>query len=244
RCGESGKPTGAFIKRSCHRGSTIFQQGPVLVKPLAPAPTIDRERRRPTHERLAALLAKHAPFDGRFELALPGTHAIRLSGPMASPARGTLRPMLCIVAQGAKVVMLGREIFEYDTRRMLVFSVDLPVTGQIRRATPAEPYLCFRLDLDAYRIAELALRVFPNGAPRSHNMRGLYVATATDEIVDAAGRLLALMSQPQDAALLGPLIVDEILIRLLRGPVGGRVAQIGYADSAVQRIARAVSEIR
>lgn len=152
--------------------------------------------------------------------------------------------MLCIVAQGAKMVMLGREVFEYDTSRMLVFSIDLPVAGQVLRASQAEPYLCFRLDLDPYRIAELALRVFPNGVPRPENMRGLYVANASDEIVDAASRLLTLLSQPADADLLGPLVVDEILIRLLRSPVGSRVAQIGYADSAVQRVARAVAAIR
>jgi AraC-like DNA-binding protein len=212
---------------------------------LRPAPRIDMDRRHsPALRRLASLLAAHAPHDGRFPLRLSGTHAIRFSRPNPTPMRATLQPMLCIVAQGAKVVMLGREVFEYDTRRMLVFSVDLPVSGQVLRASPAEPYLCLRLDLDPYRIAQLALRVFPNGLPRPENTRGLYVATATEEIVDAASRLLALMSQPADAELLGPLVIDEILIRLLRSPVGSRVAQIGYVDSGVQRIARAVSEIR
>ena len=216
-----------------------------IVTPLRPALRIDMDRRQPSaHRRLASLLAAHTPHDGGFPLRLPGTHAIRFSRPTTAPTRATLRPMLCIVAQGAKVVMLGREVFEYDTKRMLVFSIDLPVAGQVLRASPSEPYLCLRLDLDPYRIAQLALRCFPNGLPRTENMRGLYVASVTDEIVDAAARLLELMSQPADAELLGPLVIDEILIRLLRSPVGSRVAQIGYVDSGVQRIARAVSEIR
>ncbi|ODS52875.1 MAG: AraC family transcriptional regulator [Acidobacteria bacterium SCN 69-37] len=202
------------------------------------------QHRTPAHRELAALLAAHAPHDGGFALRVPGVHAIRFSRPTTSPTRATLRPMLCIVAQGAKVVMLGRDVFEYDANRMLVFSIDLPVAGQVLRASPAEPYLCLRLDLDPYRIAALALRVFPEGVPAPTDMRGLYVASASDEIVDAASRLLALVSQPSDAELLAPLIIDEILIRLLRSPVGSRVAQIGYVDSGVQRIARAVSEIR
>ena len=37
----------------------------------------------------------------------------------------------------------------------------------------------------------------------------------TDDIVDAVTRLLDLMAQPEDADLLGPLVIDEILIRLL-----------------------------
>ncbi len=198
----------------------------------------------PAHSRLASLLAAYAPHDGRFELRLPGTHAIRLSRTATVPTQAALRPMICIVAQGSKVVMLGREVFEYDANRMLVFSVDLPVGGQVLRASSAEPYLCLRLDLDPYRVADLALRVFPDGVPRTEASRGLYVTPVTPDIVDAASRLLGLMADPADAALFGPLVVDEILLRLLRSPVGGRVAQIGYADSSVQRIAQAVSEIR
>ena len=52
------------------------------------------------------------------------------------------------------------------------------------------------------------------------------------------------MAHPEDANLLAPLVVDEILIRLLRTPIGGRVAQIGNPKSGVQRVAEAVSWIR
>ena len=43
---------------------------------------------------------------------------------------------------------------------------------------------------------------------------------------------------------LGPLVVDEILIRLLRTPIGTRVAQIGEPKSGVHQVAEAVSWIR
>jgi len=201
-------------------------------------------RRTLVHHKLAELLAARAPREGLFELALPGTFAIRLSRPNSEPMRATLRPMLCLVAQGAKTIALGHQEFDYDASRMLIFSVDLPVSGQVRRASPSEPYLCFRLDLDPLRIAELALRVFPSGVPRPENPLGLYVGDVNEEIVDAATRLVALMSRPDEARLLGPLLVDEILIRLLRSSVGDRVAQIGCDDSGLQRIARAVAEIR
>jgi AraC-like DNA-binding protein len=218
--------------------------GPIVTLPRHAA-RIDTQRHESrTHRRLAALLAAYAPHDGRFELRLPGTYAIRLSRASNERIHGTLRPMLCLVAQGAKLIMLGRSVFEYDPSRMLVLSVDLPVAGQVLRASADAPYLCFRLDLDPVRIAELSLRVFPRGVPRPDDSRGVYVADSDEQIVEAASRLIALMSQPADAALLGPLVVDEILIRLLRSSVGTRVAQMGYADSAVQRVARAVSELR
>jgi len=159
-------------------------------------------------------------------------------------AYATLGPALCVVAQGAKVVMLGREVLEYDPERLLVFAVGLPVSAQVTRASRKDPYLGFTLDLDPTRVAELAARVYPHGVPKASDSRGLYVGRATDAIVDAVTRLLDLMAEAEDADLLGPLAVDEILIRLLRTPIGRRVAQIGQPKSGVQRVAAAISWIR
>jgi AraC-like DNA-binding protein len=194
--------------------------------------------------RLTHLLAAHTPHDGRFPLRLPGAHAIRFSRLSSEPMYATVSPCVCIVAQGAKAVMLGREVFEYDAARMLIFAVDLPVSGQVTRASRKDPYLCFRLDLDPARVAELAARVFPQGVPKAADDLGLYNGRATDGIVEAVARLLELMTHPEDADLLGPLVVDEILIRLLRTAIGSRVAAIGQPKSGVQRIAAAVTWIR
>ena len=194
--------------------------------------------------RLANVIARYAPHDGVFPLRLPGTYALRRSRITSELVHATLSPSLCIVAQGAKVVMLGSDVFEYDPARMLVFAVDLPVSGQVTRASQRDPFLGFKLDLDATRVGELAARVYPRGIPKPTDNRGLYVGLATDDIVDTASRLLGLMARPEDVDLLGSLVVDEILIRLLRTPIGPRVAQIGAAKSGVHQIAEAVSWIR
>jgi AraC-like DNA-binding protein len=194
--------------------------------------------------RLAALLASYAPHDGAFQLRLPGTYAIRLSHTTAEASHATLGPALCVAAQGAKVIILGRDVVEYDPAHLLVFSVDLPVSSQVTRASRKDPYLGFTMELDPGRVSELAARVYPRGIPRASDNRGLYVGRSTDAIVDAVSRLLELMAHAEDANLLGPLVVDEILIRLLRTPIGKRVAQIGEPKSGVRRVADAVAWIR
>lgn len=193
---------------------------------------------------LANLIARYAPHDGVFPLRLPGVYALRVGRVTSEPVHATLGPALCIVAQGAKTMMLGREVLEYDPARMLVLAVDLPVAGQVTRASQRDPYLGFRLDLVPARVAELAARVFPRGVPKPSDNRGLYVGQSTDGIIDAVTRLLDLMGRAEDADLLAPLVIDEILIRLLRTPIGARVAQIGAPKSGVQRVAQAVSWIR
>lgn len=194
--------------------------------------------------RFAQLVAGYAPHDGAFPLRLPGAYAVRLSQITSEAAYATLGPILCIAAQGAKAVMLGRDVVEYDASHLLVFAVDLPVSSQVIRASQRDPYLGFILDLDPVRVAELAARVYPKGIPRASDNRGLYVGRSTDSIVDAVIRLLELIARPDDTELLAPLVVDEILIRLLRTTIGSRVAQIGQPKSGVQRMAKAVSWIR
>jgi AraC-like DNA-binding protein len=190
------------------------------------------------------LVARYAPHDGAFPLRLPGTYAVRRSLMTTAPAYSTVRPALCIVAQGAKVVMVGREVLEYDPAHVLVLAVDLPVSSQVIRASRKEPYLGFILNLDPARVAELAMRVYPHGVPKTSDPRGLYVGKSTDGIIDAVTRLLDLMADPEDADMLGPLVVDEIVIRLLRTAIGPRVAQIGQPKSGVQRVGEAVCWIR
>ncbi len=194
--------------------------------------------------RLAGLIRAYAPHDGLFELRIPGAYAIRVSRVNPDLVHALQRPALCIVAQGAKSVLLGQEVYDYDASRMLVYSVDLPVAAQVTRASPSEPYLSFKLDLDPHKIAELVLKVYPHGLPRVPESRAVYVGQADMRIVNAATRLLELMAQPGDAELLAPLVVEEILIRLLRSPIGVRVAQIGLAESSVHGIAKAVSWLR
>ena len=194
--------------------------------------------------RLAILLAAHAPYDGVFALRVPGLRVVRRSRPTREMERATVPPALCIVAQGAKTVMLGRELYPYDASCLVVYAVDLPLGGQVIRASQREPFLVLVLELDPYKIAELTLKAYPHGVPSPQSSRGVIVGQTTKAIVDAAARLVESMAHPAEAELLAPLAVDEILLRLLLSPIGPRVAQIGQQESSVQRVAKAVSWVR
>ena len=198
----------------------------------------------PDTAKLARCIAAYAPHDGSFELRIPGLHASRFSRINTECFHSIRLPSLCIVAQGAKTVIVGQEVYEYDASRMIVFSVALPVASQITQASHSEPYLALRLDLDPRKIADLVLKIYPHGLLPVQERRAVYVTPADVSIVNAATRLMECLSQPGDAELLAPLVVDEILIRLLRSPIGVRVAQMGFAESSVHRVAKAISWLR
>ena len=193
---------------------------------------------------LAKLIAALAPYDGSVDLRGPGVHAIRLSHANDEPVHYVQPASLCVVAQGAKVVMIGEDTYGYEAGQMALYSIDVPMAGRVTRASHSEPYLLLMIDLDAAKIAELALKVYPNGLPQPRDPRSLYVGEPDPHLIDAATRLVELMAEPAEAELLAPLVRDEILIRLLRGPMGPRAAQIGQAGSSVQRLANAVTWLR
>ena len=202
------------------------------------------EPNEPELQRLGRLIAAYAPHDGSFPLRIPGLHAIRLSRVNRECVHAVRLPSLCIAAQGAKTIIVGQDVYEYDPTRMIVFSVALPVAGQVTQASYSEPYLALKLDLDPHKIAELVLRVFPHGLPPAQERTAVYVTPVDESVVNAATRLMECLANPGDAELLAPLVKDEILIRLLRSPIGVRVAQMGFAESSVQRIAKAISWLR
>lgn len=192
---------------------------------------------------LAKLIRTYAPYDGSFELRVKGVYAIRISHAATQLTHALQRSSICLAAQGSKSVLLGEDVYRYEPGRIAVYSVDVPVAAQVTRATPAEPYLNLKIDLDPQKVAELVVRVYQHGLPPLQQERAVYVGQADTPIIEASIRLLELMSHA-DAELLAPLAIDEILIRLLRSPIGHRIAEIGRAESNLQRISKAVSWLR
>ena len=206
-------------------------------------PTLASSNQPDTAE-LARCIAAYAPHDGTFDLSIPALHASRYSRINTDCVHALHLPALCMIAQGAKTTMVGQEVYDYDASRMLVFSVALPVAAQVTQASHSVPYLALRLDLDPHKIAELVLKVYPRGLTPVQERSAVYITAFNESLVNAATRLMECLAQPGDAELLAPLIVDEILIRLLRSSIGVRVAQMGFAEPTVQRVAKAVSWLR
>lgn len=193
--------------------------------------------------RLADIIGRHAPRNGICATPLPGVGLVRSDAPTV-PIPTVYAPTLCLVAQGRKRVLLGRDAYTYDPANHLVASVDLPVTGAVVEASPASPFLCLVLDLDTAVLSELALRhPAPTRQPGA-TASGLTLGPTTPELLDAAVRLATLLDRPDDREALAPLVTREILYRLLTGPSGGVVRQMATADSRLRQIARAIAWLR
>ncbi len=193
---------------------------------------------------LARMIEKFTPHDGRFELPGVGAHVLRDTKTTPEVSRVMSMPGICIVAQGAKRVTLGDQTYEYDESGMVVYAAEILIKANIIKASIDEPYLCLVVHIDPKRLNELAMRVFPHGIPKAQDTQAIYVGNNSPKIVKAATRLLDLALQQEDADLLIPLVIDEMLIRLLRSHAGPSIAQMGITDSHAQKIARVITWLK
>lgn len=160
-----------------------------------------------------------------------------------SPLGGIAEPVVSLVGQGAKRSMLGDRTFDYGAGQFVVITVDLPLTSHITHASDDEPFMGWSLPLDPTTIAQLLVesrlpaRAAPDGPAIS-------VCDAPQPLIDAATRLLDLVGSPDDERMLAPAVRREIHWRLLTGPQGGLVRQIGLAEGRVAVVARAITWIR
>jgi AraC-like DNA-binding protein len=162
----------------------------------------------------------------------------------AAPDYSLTEPLLVVMAQGGKRLLLGDEVFEYRAGQCLVVTADLPVTGHFD-ASPAVPSLALGLVLRPTAIAPLLLEAPIRRWSRSTDDRpAIATGEAGADLLDAVARLLRLLDHPEDAPVLAPLIEREILWRLLTGPHGGMIRQIGLADSGLSHVSQAIRWIR
>jgi AraC-like DNA-binding protein len=162
-----------------------------------------------------------------------------------APDYSLTEPLLVLMAQGGKQLLLGDQVFEYRAGQYLVVTTDLPVTGHFLEAGPETPSLGIGLALRPAAIAPLVLEA-PAGrwSRTTGGPPTLATGEAGPELLDAFVRMLRLLDCPADAHVLAPLIEREILWRMLTGPHGGMIRQIGLADSGLTHINRAIRWIR
>jgi len=193
-------------------------------------------------EELRRLIARHARPD-----ATTAIDGVLLSSSQVStePTLATTTSIFAVLARGSKRMAVGDRIYNYGPGQYLVASMDLPMTGQYFNVSPATPALGFGLVLRPTSVASMLLDL-PGVGPvdASATPPALGVADAPFELMDAVVRMARLLDRPRDRAVIAPLIEREILWRLLSGPLGATVRQIGLADSNITRMNEAVRRIR
>ncbi len=192
---------------------------------------------------LAKSIARWTGEGERFDTPVPGLSLFRREQ-VTEPTTGMYEPSVCLVAQGAKRVVVGDDSYIYDARHYLITSVHLPTVVQILEASREKPYLGLRLKLDLREVSQLM--VDSNLPPPQGGQagRGMAVGEVAPALVAALQRLVGLLDDRQDIPILAPIIQREIIYRLLVGDQGARLRRIASSGSQSNQIARAIDWLK
>ena len=198
----------------------------------------------------ADLLGRDPRPDRRARPARPGDvdrRAADVEGDDGSRGSGvfTDRPLVVVMAQGGKRLLLGDQVYEYGPGQCLVVTANLPVTGHYidtDRRLPVAGHGAGPAPGGRRRAGAAG----PGRAvvPRTPADSAISTGEADADLLDAVARMLRLLDRPADAPVLAPMIEREIIWRLLTGPQGGTIRQIGLADSDLSLVSRAIKWIR
>ena len=194
-------------------------------------------------ETLGKSIARWTDKDDRFVTAIPGLTLSRRDEP-SQPVSIMYEPRICVIAQGAKRVLLGDEPYVYDAHHFLITSVDLPTFVQVIKASREKPYLGLILQLDQRELSQLMVDSnLPPPRPQ-RSSRGMATGEVTQPLLAAFQRLIDLLDEPKDIPILAPIIEREIFYRLLVGDQGARLRQMASAGSQSQQISRAIDWLK
>jgi AraC-like DNA-binding protein len=206
----------------------------------------DARRMESGREELADRIAAACHRDGWFELQ-PGLVVSRFSSP-TEPVHAILEPWFCMIAQGAKDVLLGDEWFHYDSAHYLVSTLALPAIGRVVEASRERPYLGLRFSLNPSLVmsvmVEWGVGVGVDSRGEGGDVKGVGVSRLDADLLDAILRLMRLIDRPAEYRALSPLIEREIVYRLLSGAQCSRMRHLATFGGQVHRMVRAVQRLR
>jgi AraC-like DNA-binding protein len=160
-----------------------------------------------------------------------------------APEYSLTEPLVVVMAQGGKRLLLGEQVYEYRAGQCLVVTANVPVTGHYIDIAEGSPSLAMALMLRPSAVAGVVLQAAAGRWSRA-GQSAISTGEAGPDLLDSVARMLRLLDRPSDAPVLAPLIEREILWRLLTGPQGATIRQIGLADSDLSHVSRAIGWIR
>lgn len=155
---------------------------------------------------------------------------------------------LCFVLQGGKRLEVASLLLQAEPGHMLVVTRGADLEVVVRAEALDRPYLALSVWLDPERVARALLRLAgledTTEVAEAAESLPAFTTSPTSGIVSAVERLLDAVEDAVSRATIAPLILDELMFRLLRTDAAGAVrAAMGPPDD-VARILDVMQFIR
>jgi AraC-like DNA-binding protein len=186
---------------------------------------------------------RHFDADGLAQTPIPGLRMMCVETPRGV-THSTYKPLVCLVLQGAKRMVVGTDDRVFSGGQSVIVSADMPVTGQIVRASRTEPYLAVAVDLDMSVLRDIALHLGSVPSQPSKDPCTVLVEETNAAMLDCALRLMRLLDRPEAIPLLHAGILRELHYWLLSGQHRSALSALTLPESGASRLAAAIAILR
>ena len=196
---------------------------------------------QPGLEELRERLLAAAPEQGPNLLSHPDVYAYRADAPVARVRVQTPGITVAVIADQRKELHFpdGKRLI-YRPGSYLCCTRAMHYESAIPAASRRRPYVSLGLRLRPELVAETVLALDDAGEVAEDV--DAYVARLDDSLLDTFLRLLRVIEEPVDAQLLAPLVIRELVVRLLRAELARPLRRAAQTDDG--RIRRAMGYIR
>jgi AraC-like DNA-binding protein len=182
--------------------------------------------------------------EGHTGLENPDVCLYRFDRPAAFTKFATFGVTLGVVLQGTKRMQVCGSELHADPSQLVVITRDAEYTSIAIDPGDEQPYLGVSVLFRPERVARALIALAEAGGPSTEESCPAFWMPLDTNIVEALGRLLDTFDDPLDRSVLAPLVLDELLYRLLRSNAAAAVrAGVGPAQDA-SRILESMQFIR
>jgi AraC-like DNA-binding protein len=196
---------------------------------------------------LRAALAARATRDGVIDAAYPGVHFYRASAPVAFRKQPVFGPRLVVAVQGRKIAKFPEGELLYSADQYLVITGGTQLEGTVVEASAEKPYLALCIGLAPELVARtlLALADAASAPPVAVAAPAMpaFVSPLDGHVTSGVLRLLEALEDPVESRVLAPLVLDELVFRLLRSDAAAFVrSSVREGDASIREAMRFMRE--
>jgi AraC-like DNA-binding protein len=197
-------------------------------------------RREVSAGECASLIAGHAEKEGCTDTALSGLRFVRVSRPGTCRKMPSLGPTLTVVGQGRPMARFKEREIEYDTSRYAVVSGETICEETVKEANRASPYLAMRLEISPAVIAKTMIALADTSSAFMDEPAPVSISELDKSIEENIVRLLRAVRDPLECRIIAPLVIEELVFRLLRSGAAGTVRSAVGRDRDAEKMQEAM----
>lgn len=195
---------------------------------------------------LARLVERHAHVDGVNLTSIPSLGCYKASQTIARcPAIDGAG--IGLVCQGTKKSYVGDQQLDFVPGRIMFGIYPIPVETEVIEATADKPFLLTGLRINRQRMAKILSQLDQiEGPPPQHDAAdpsNFFSIPLNNHLLEPFIRLIELLDNPTDVAMLSDGIIDEIYYRLISQERGGELRTLLQQHGDIQRVSKAIGYI-